>query len=273
MFALYVYQSAGFSNNLQIARGYRDEPETRNNMTLINAVYRKRYFWDTRGKSIEAPAYRSMFLKQIFNSDTNEIIKRLKEQPLYRELFAKAYGDTVKITAYGAAQAIATFVRTLISGNSKYDKYINGQTELFSESEKRGMKLFFNDRTKCSVCHSGIFFTDEKVHNTGVVTHYFDRGYYLITNLISDRGKFLTPTLRNVELTYPYMHDGFLANLNEVMDHYSRGGYRFINKDTLMSPLNFTQEEKSDLIDFLKTLTDWEFIKNKKYSNPFKKDD
>ncbi len=268
-----MYQSAAFSNNVRFARGYNREPEQRNNMTLINSVYRNRYFWDSRGKAIEGPAYRSIFMKKIFASDTNEIAKRLREQPLYRELFAKAFGDTAQITSYRAALAIATYVRSLISGNSKYDKYINGQTQLFNENEKSGMTIFFSDRAKCSVCHSGIFFTDEKPHNTGVTTHYFDRGYYELTNLISDRGKFLTPTLRNVELTYPYMHDGYLTNLNDVIEHYNRGGYMFINKDTLMKPLNLTKQEKQDLISFLKTLTDWEFINNPKFSNPFAKKD
>jgi cytochrome c peroxidase len=266
-----MYQEAAFSNNLRNAQGYGGVSEMRNNMTLVNVAYRNKLFWDSRGKAVEGPAYRSVWMHEIFNSDTNEIIKRLENHPLYPKLFKKAFGENTKISIYYASLAISTFVRSIISGNSPYDQYINGDKSALSESQVRGMNLFFSERARCSVCHSGIFFTDEKLHNTGVTTHYFDRGYAWITGDINDRGKFLTPTLRNVAQTAPYMHDGEIPNLTELVEHYNRGGRAFRNKDTLMRPLNLNELEKHDLIEFLKSLSDEEFLKNPKYSNPLKK--
>jgi cytochrome c peroxidase len=261
-------QSHGFSDCSPVSLGYGGDPETRNTMSLANVAYRKALFWDGRGKRIEQPAYRSLFLPYILNGDTNEIEKKLKADPIYPELFRRAFGENAEPKAYLIGKAIATFVRTLISGNSAYDKYIRGDKKALTESQIRGMKLFFSDRTNCSKCHSGFMFTDEKFHNTAVVTHYFDRGRYYITKEFSDIGKFITPTLRNVEVNPPYMHNGELHTLEEVIEHYNRGGKLFINKDTLIRPLDLSYQEKTDLINFLKALTDWEFIKNPKFAKP-----
>ncbi|MCX7735813.1 MAG: hypothetical protein N2319_03775 [Candidatus Kapabacteria bacterium] len=262
-------QANGFSDCTPISLGYGNEPEFRNTMALSNVAYRKALFWDGRGKRIEQPAYRSLFLPYILNGDTNEIEQKLKADPIYPALFKKAFGDSAEPKAYLIGRAIATFVRTLISGNSAYDRYLRGDKKAMNESQIRGMNLFFSDRVNCSKCHSGFMFTDESFHNTGIVTHYFDRGRYYITNELSDIGKFITPTLRNVEVNAPYMHNGEISTLEEVIEHYNSGGKEFINKDTLMKPLNLSQQEKQDLLNFLKALTDWEFINNPKFSNPF----
>lgn len=262
-------QANGFSDCTPISLGYGNEPEIRNTMALSNVAYRKALFWDGRGKRIEQPAYRSLFLPYILNGDTNEIEKKLKDDPVYPALFKKAFGDSAEPKAYLIGRAIATFVRTLISGNSAYDRYLRGDKKAMNESQIRGMNLFFSDRVNCSKCHSGFMFTDETFHNTGIVTHYFERGRYYITNELSDIGKFITPTLRNVEVNAPYMHNGEISTLEEVIEHYNSGGKEFINKDTLMKPLNLSQQEKQDLLNFLKALTDWEFINNPKFSNPF----
>ncbi len=261
-------QEHAFSDNTPVSLGNKNLPESRNTMSLANVAYREKLFWDGRGKAIEAPAYRSMFLPRILGADTNEIVKRLESHPTYPLLFKKAFGTNAKPSAYLISKAIACFVRTLISGNSRYDKYLRGDSNALNISEKRGMQLFFSERTNCSKCHSGLFFTDLDFHNTGITTHYFDRGRYLITGENKDRGKFITPTLRNIEVTAPYMHDGSFPTLEKVIEHYNQGGKPFINKDTLIKPLGLTSEEIKDLIAFLKSLTDWEFIHNKKFSNP-----
>lgn len=261
-------QEYAFSNNKIFSRGSNGLTESRNNMTLINAIYRDKLFWDGRGKRIEGPAYRSLWLPGIFNSDTNEIVRRLEHTTLYPELFKRAFGEDVKISAYLVSRAIATFVRTLVSGNSKYDKYINGDKTALNKEELQGMELFFSKQTNCSVCHSGIFFTDLLPHNTGVTTHYFDKGHYEVSGKLEHRGTFITPTLRNVDKTAPYMHDGALATLEDVMEHYNRGGRYFTMKDTLMRPLNLNSQELNSIISFLKALTDNEFLTNPKYSNP-----
>jgi len=261
-------QANAFSDNTDFSLGFHGEPESRNTMTHQNLVYRTRLFWDGRGTAIEAIAYRSLWLPYVLSGDTNEIVRRLEKHPLYPKMFREAFGDGVKISATLISQAIATFVRALITGNSPYDRYINGDKSALTESQLRGMKLFFGDTAKCFRCHSGFLFTDEKFHNTGVVSHYFDRGRFEVTKKDEDRGKFLTPTLRNVEFTSPYMHNGELKTLNEIIEHYNRGGRAIIYKDTLIRPLNLNKTELTDLVNFLKALSDKSFVNNKKFSNP-----
>lgn len=262
-------QQNSFCDNIPISKAADKEPEYRNTMPLTNVAYRKNIFWDGRGTMVESPAYRSLWLPQILASDTNIIVQRLENHPEYPELFQKAFGDP-KPSAFRIGQAIATFVRTLVSGNSRYDKYIRGDKNALSEQEKRGMALFFSSRTSCSECHSGFLFTDGLYHNTGTSTHYFDRGRFYVTGKNEDRGKFLTPSLRNVEVSAPYLHDGYFLTLEQVIENYNQGGRAWFNKDPRVRPLNLTQQEKNDLIAFLKSLTDWEFLRNKWFSNPNK---
>lgn len=260
-------QPNAFCDFNQVSRAADRESEYRNTMTLANVAYRKNLFWDGRGSKIESPAYRSLWMPNILAADTNVIVNRLLSHPLYPDLFRKAFGRDVKISGYLISQAIATFIRTFISGNSPFDKFTRGDSSALSQEQIRGKDLFFG-KANCSKCHSDFLFTDGKFHNTGITTHYFDRGRYYITKVNSDRGKFLTPTLRNIEVTAPYMHDGTIPTLELVIEHYNTGGKPFINKDTLMKTLNLSQREKEDLISFLKSLTDWEFLKNKRFSNP-----
>jgi cytochrome c peroxidase len=258
----------GFSDPVPTSRGWNGESQNRNSMSVVNSAYRELLNWDGRGSRIETNAYRSFFLRNVFGSDTNEINTRLQNSPLYRKLFKLAFGNDAQPNCYDASRAIATFARTLVSGNSRYDKYNRGNKGALNATEIRGMKLFFSDRTKCSVCHSGFLFTDMKFHNTGTTTHYFDRGRFYVTGNMEDRGKFLTPSLRNVELTGPYLHEGNFKTLEEIVDNYNLGGKAFITKDTLIKPLNLTDQEKTDLVAFLKSLTDWDFIHSRKISNP-----
>jgi len=230
-------QDHAFGDCTPVSYGLNQEPETRNTMSLQNAAYRTAYFWDGRGAAIESPAYRSLYLPVILGSDTNEIKQRLMNTPPYPEMFRKAFGDDAEPDAYLIAKAIATFVRTLVSGNSRYDKYLLGDKTALNQSELNGMELFFNtSKTNCSICHSGLFFTDLKFHNTGTTSHYFDRGRYYITKDDKDRGKFITPTLRNVEVTAPYTHDGEYNTLLELLNNYNIGGRAWENKATLMKP-------------------------------------
>ncbi len=261
-------QAHNFQDNVPNSIGYNNIAEPRNTMSLTNVAYFDKIFWDGRGKRIEQPAYRSLFLPYIFGLDTNELQIRLENHPIYPNLIKKAFGSNAKPTAWNVALAISTFVRCLVSGNSPYDKYIRGDSFALTASQKRGMSLFFSDRTKCSVCHSGFLFTDLKFHNTGTTQHYFDFGRYYVTGNNSDRNLFLTPSLRNVEVSAPYMHDGTYKTLEQVIENYNRGGFPAINKDTLIKPLNLTQQEKEDLINFLKALTDWDFLTNPDFGEP-----
>jgi len=263
-----MIQQYNFGDCGPTSLGHSRNSMVRNVMNLTNSAYRKRKFWDGRGKRIESPAYRSFFLKSVFNSDTNVINERLRSDSVYVEMFENAFGKGTQPSVYLASRAIATFVRCFVSGNSAYDRYLNGDSSALSDMAKKGMKLFFSDRLNCSKCHSGLFFTDGKYHNTAVTTHYFDFGLFYITGDYKDKGKFLTPSLRNCEVSAPYMHNGELETLRDVIEHYNRGGRPFINKDTLIKPLYLTQSEKAALIEFLSSLTDWEFLRNKIFANP-----
>ncbi len=255
-------QANNFQDNVPVSFGIDNYPEYRNTMSLTNVAYFDKIFWDGRGNRIEPVAYRSIFLPYIFGIDTNELQKRLENHSLYPILFKQAFGENSRPSAFLVAQAIATFVRCLVSGNSAYDRFIRGDSNALTPSQKRGMQLFFSERTRCSVCHSGFLFTDLQFHNTGTTTHYFDRGRYYVTKKYEDRSKFLTPSLRNVEVSAPYMHDGTYSTLEDVIEHYNRGGYPFFAKDTLMRPLSLSPQEKIDLINFLKSLTDFDFLNN-----------
>ncbi len=254
-----------------VSFGFKGRATTRNALPLVNVAYYDNYTWDGKFSgpdAIEEIAKGVVSLPFEFNCDPNTVNKRLRNHPEYQKLFKQAYGELAESNLDYAAKAIANFIRSIISGNSRYDKYIRGDINALSESEKSGMELFFSQRTKCSECHSGHLFTDNKFNSTGITTHYFDRGRFLVTDENSDRGKFRTPTLRNIALTAPYMHNGEILTLEEILVHYNNGGKIFINKDERMSPLNLTKDEISDIINFLHSLTDEELIKNPRYKRP-----
>ncbi len=261
-------QSNAFSDPRKVSRGFNDNPEFRNATPMVNLAYREEFFWDGSVQSLEEQVYESITRPVTFNMDTNKLKQRLLGDPQYPELFRRAFGEESEPSAFLVSKAIATFVRTMVSGNSPYDQYVNGDSSALNESEKRGMDLFFSERTNCASCHSGFMFTDEKYHNTGLESHYFDHGRYYVTGNIYDKGKFMTPTLRNVEVSGPYMHNGELESLEEVIEHYNSGGSQFINKDTIIKPLKLSEQQQEDLVNFLKALTDEEFLDNPKYKNP-----
>lgn len=264
-------QEHAFTDGKVNPLGFGGEVQFRNGMPVTNASYRKIYFWDGRGNAIETTALRSIWMPDVFASDTNDINRRLQSHPLYPALFKRAFGENAVPQCYLVAQAIATFVRCMISGNSPFDKYTRGDSSALSESQVRGMKLFFSPRTNCSFCHSGIMFTDQKFHNTGTQRHYWDRGREYVTGNPSDYGLFLTPSLRNVEVTGPWMSDGAYSSLEEIIENYNNGGKLWSNKDQIIKPLGLSSQEKNDIIAFLKSLTDREFLGDKRFSDPFKK--
>lgn len=156
--------------------------------------------------------------------------------------------------------AIACYERTLISGNAPYDQYFfQSNLEALSPSEKRGMKLFFDD-LYCSSCHGGFNFTNGALTNNGLYSTYEDKGRARLSHKDSDLAIFKVPTLRNIGLTYPYMQDGSLSTLSQVIDHYSSGGANHPNKDSVIIPFSISVAEKHDLISFLNSLTDSSFI-------------
>ncbi|MGE5446640.1 MAG: cytochrome-c peroxidase [Ignavibacteriales bacterium] len=253
-----------FTDGQKASLGIRGQIGRRSAPTIINRVFGKTQFWDGRASSLEEQAKGPMINPiEMGNRDYDEVVKRLRNIKGYREGFKKAFG-TEEFTIEHIAEAIASFERTVVSGNSPFDKFESGGDEkAVSESAKRGLDIF-RDKGRCSECHAGFNFTDEKFHNTGAEMDKPnpDLGRYEITKKEEDRGAFKTPTLREIARTGPYMHDGSLKTLEEVVEFYDKGGIKNPNLDKEMKPLNLTDEEKRDLVEFLKTLNEggWQKI-------------
>jgi cytochrome c peroxidase len=261
------------------SRGFEGGKTDRHAMNLVNLRYhpRARFFWDERGGNLE-----SMVLLPVVNTlemgqDLGKLPGILARDPRYAELFWNAFGDN-EITNERVSLALAQFLRSMVSYQSKYDDGRAGalsRTEDFSNftvQENRGKALFLRN---CALCHlpdqDAHFVMTEPV-NTGLDedTRRPDGGVGDITLSPADMGRFKSPSLRNVEVTAPYMHDGRFATLDEVLEHYSSGGKNHPNKDVRVQPLHLTRSEKAALIAFLQTLTDREFLSDPKFSDPFK---
>jgi len=241
---------------------------SRNTLSLLNLAYDTCFFWDGRAKSLEEQALEPIFNPIELDNDSATLILHVKRNSLFSPLFIRAFGsDSVTMTRI--AQALASFERTLISGTSAYDAFRLGDSEAISESAKRGLALFSSKSINCIACHSGINFTDNGYHSNGLDLHYLDAGLENLTNDPDDNGKFRTPTLRNVALTAPYMHDGRFSTLEQVLDFYNRGGMHNPTQDSLIHPLELSGQQMEDIIAFLATLTDSTCISRNSFSNPF----
>jgi cytochrome c peroxidase len=271
-------QSHAFADPNRFSRGFKGGLTDRHAMTLANVRYhpRARFFWDERGGNLE-----QMVLLPVENSlemgqDLSKLPAIIGRDAHYAGLFRQAFGDTT-ITNQRIAAAIAQFLRSMVSYRSKYDYgHVNARTATedfvnFTQEENRGKALFLRN---CSLCH----LPDQEAHfimiepvNTGLDddTQHTDGGVGDITLNPRDIGHFKSPSLRNVEVTAPYMHDGRFATLDAVIDHYSSGGKNHPNKDIRVQPMHFTESEKAALIAFLRTLTDREFLTDPKFSDPF----
>jgi len=262
------FQKYGFSDTAIVSTGVSGENGTRNSPGIINAAWNGIWFWDGRATSLEQQIRGAMTSPREMFADTSIISARLAKDTMYQRMFANSFNKQTIPNTDLAIKAIATFCRILISGNSRYDQYTNGNTTALNEQEKRGMALFNSEKTRCNSCHNGFNFTDNQFHSLGLHTHYYDPGRFNVTGLDSDVGKFKTPTLRNIEVTAPYMNEGLFSTLDQVIEHYNSGGKLFRNKDSRIVPLNLTSQEKADLIAFLKSLTDTEFLNNPKFISP-----
>lgn len=245
----------GFSDGRYFASGVYGLKSKRNTITIINRIFGQEYGWDGRAKSIEDIIIEHIEDKNVFGNTKGNVVRTLSNDKEYRENFEVVFDSDITID--GISKAIASFVRTLISGNSPYDKYITGNRSALSESAVRGMNLFFSDRLNCTICHSGPNFTDEKYHNNGTISDSTnpDLGRFIVTNNETDKEKFRTPTLRDISRSSPYMHNGTLKGLGAVIDFYDNGGISYRYRNSVIKPLNLTDEEKADLKMFLRSLT------------------
>lgn len=255
-----------FSDNVAKSIGANQQTGRQNSPSLANVAYHPYY---TRAGGV--PTLEMQILVPIqehdeFDFNIIDIAERLNQIPEYVQLSNKVFGRNPD--PYVITRAISTFERTLVSGHSRYDQMLTtGDSSFLSLSERRGMSLFFSNRTSCSKCHSGFNFTNYAFENNGLYENYSDIGRARLTGNEADNALFKVPSLRNIALTAPYMHDGSIPDLLSVINHYDKGGHDHINKNSLIRPLGLTPNEKADLINFLHSLTDRNFITNKNFSD------
>lgn len=241
----------GFSNGEQFATGVGGAKGGRNSPTVLNTAYNQYQFWDGREGSLESQALGPIQNPIEMNMTLPEVVEKLNAIEGYKKQFQAVFSTDV--TAEGIGKAIADYERTVLSGDAPYDRFKAGDKAALSESAQRGMKLFFG-KAVCSSCHAGPNFTDNGFHNLGIgmQAEKPDIGREAVSKLAGDRGSFKTPTLREIAKTGPYMHDGSIKTLEEVVEHYVKGGVAndFLDEDVF--PLKLSDEEKADLLTFLK---------------------
>jgi cytochrome c peroxidase len=241
----------GWSNGDAVATGVNSLKGGRSAPTIINSAYGKLQFWDGRAAHLEEQALGPIQNPIEMTMTLDKVVERLGAIPGYKQQFQDVFGTDV--TSEGIALAIAAYERTILSGDAPYDRFKAGDTSALSESAQRGLKLF-TGKGHCSACHAGPNFTDNAFHNLGVniTKEKPDLGRSEISNLEGDRGAFKTPTLREIARTAPYMHDGSLATLEDVVEYYNKGCTPNPQLDEELFPLKLTAEEKADLVQFLK---------------------
>lgn len=297
-------QGLAFTDGLALSVGSTGESTPRGSMSLANVAYNSRQTWANPVLvHLEDQALIPMFGEEPIELGTDEeaLLRRLAEDPAYPAMFEDAFpGDPDPISTGNVVRAIASFERTLISGDSAFDRYTyQGDDDAMSESARRGLELFFSERLECFHCHGGFNFTDGVTHsgtvepevgfhNTGLYNidgrggyPEPNRGIYEHTGDRRDMGAFRAPTLRNIELTAPYMHDGSIATLDEVLDHYAAGGRTISEgpnagvgsesplKNLFIHGFELTEEERADVLALLRSLTDETFLNDPRFSDPF----
>jgi cytochrome c peroxidase len=224
----------------------------RRSPTVVNVAWGEIFMWDGRAGSLEEQALGPIQAEVEMNMSLDQLMDRLSKLDDYKPLFAAAFPNQAMGPAT-IAKAIATYERTIVSGPAPFDAWIGGEEGAISESAKRGFAVF-NGKGRCASCHAGWNFTDDSFHDIGLASTDIGRGKHL-PDVIKMQNAFKTPGLREIALRGPYMHDGSLATLEAVMDHYDHGGIDRTSRSPLMRPLGLTVQEKSDLVAFMKTLT------------------
>lgn len=279
-------QQHAFTDGKRFSAGFDGSPQPRNTMSLANLMWVRHYFWDGRSESLEKQAEIPMSSPHEMGQSLEETARKLRAKKFYATYFTDAFGSNA-ITNDRIVKALAQFERTLVSANSRYDKYLNGQYTP-TASELNGITLFYGNPdpypqvrgASCGQCHAGPKTYSELFHNNGLDSVPKDKGRESITGQSIDMGRFRVVTLRNIALTAPYMHDGRFNTLEEVVDHYNEhvitnkntSNFLANNSNTIQGiSLDLTQQEKTNLIAFLNMLTDTNFVTDKRFSNPFLK--
>ncbi len=299
-------QALAFTDGKPLSVGATGEIHPRGSMTLVNAAYASRLTWANQllerlEDQMLTPLFGEEPVEMGMAGREADIVALLRDETRYAELVPAAFPDEEDpYSVLSAIRAIAAFVRTIISHDAPYDRYLRGDEGAISANAVRGMELFFSERLECFHCHGGFNFTDSTTHanakvdrvgyhNTGLYNIDANGAYppdntglYDMTGQRRDMGRFKAPTLRNIAVTAPYMHDGSIATLDEVIDHYQRGG-RLIEQgaragDGRLSPFKsefirgfeLTSAERADLIAFLESLTDKSLLEDPAMADPFR---
>lgn len=252
-----------FTDGKQVSEGVEGRLGTRNAPTLANVAYHPYYTREGGVPTLEMQILVPIQEHAEFDFNILLIAERLNADSSYINQSWAAYER--EPDAFVITRSIACFERTILSGSSPYDRFLNGNKSALTSAEKRGMDLFFSEKTNCSECHGGFNFTNYAFENNGLYETYADPGRFRLTGDEADRALFKVPSLRNVGVTAPYMHDGSLPTLEAVVEHYNSGGKNHTHKSQLVNPLDLTDQEKTDLIAFLKALTDNDFLNNPKF--------
>jgi cytochrome c peroxidase len=298
-------QEKAFTDGLAVAVGSTGQLHPRNSQHLSNVVYNATITWanfslTSLERQMEVPLFGDDPIELGINDHNKvEILQRFETDKQYQQLFNKAFPEQNQPVNYtNIIKAIASFQRSLISGNSRYDQSLTAKAKL-TDSEIRGKDLFFGEKAECFHCHGSFNFNDQvrhagtriletPFHNTGLFNiggtgdfPFPNRGVFELSGKAQDMGKFRAPSLRNVAVTAPYMHDGSIATLEQVLDFYAAGGRNITEgvhagdgrnnpfKSELVTLIELNEQEKADIVAFLKTLTDDEFLHNPKFANPF----
>lgn len=276
-------QLDGFSDKNQFSEGVEKKKGSRQAMPVFNMAWHYNgFFWDGRAATLREQSLKPIQDALEMNETLPNVMSKLKASKTYSDQFIRAFSDG-QINEKNVSLALEQFMMTLVSKDSKYDKVQAGKAQ-FTESEERGRKLFFTEfdptgkvkGAECFHCHAGPNFTNDDYFNNGLDTdaEMKDNGRMKVTQNLADRAKFLTPSLRNIALTAPYMHDGRFKTLEEVIMHYNQHVKNSSTVDILMQynlqpgGLGLSQNDMADLKAFLLTLTDETFINNKSYSDP-----
>jgi len=249
-----------------LAHGVRGQIGKRNVPALQNLVWKNEFMLDGGINNLDLQPIAPITSPIEMDETLENVIQKLRNDTVYPQMFKKAFGDTA-ITSERMMKSISQFLALMVTNDSRYDKYLNGK-EKFTDKEENGLKLF---RTHCVSCHKEPMFTDYTYRNIGLKPDVAlnDSGRAIITRNPKDYMKFQVPGLRNIEMTFPYMHDGRFNSLEEVMDHYSNGKFFTNNVDPEIKMMTgFTTEEKLEIIMFLRTLTDKTFLYDRRFIDP-----
>ena len=257
-------QATGFAHvDHDLSHGIDNRIGIRNASSIMNVAWSKSFFWDGSVNHLDVLPLAPIEHKDEMDLPFAEAVKKIKRDSKYRPLYANAFG-TIGISGERTLKALSQYLLTLVSANSKYDA-VMAKKDTFTTMEQKGYIAF---KQHCSSCHTEPLFTNGNFENNGlpIDTSLNDMGRMRVSTLETDRLKFKVPTLRNIQFTYPYMHDGRFATLTEVLKHYNTGIYQSATlSDKLKIPMQLSDNQRVEIVAFLKTLSDTEFLLNKKY--------